>query len=395
MSRTLPVVFRAALALPLLLALGVSLLGPSPGVAKGPNTPPVVIVDIPAATQGPLWPPSEVTNEAGDFLTVGILLHEIPGRIFALPELGAAALVSKDTAPPLDANGNKINNNWFLAGYDIIRRLDLSPGSPDLDMVLYNLSMGPPEDGGNIPRVPRVGDSAFNLYTDEYPCQELFPSDSQRQTYSRPRFPLHEIPIWGYQGDQIALDVNTGDPFDPFGTGGPGCGTGCSGEDLLDDRAIDRPITLGDWLGGTARVKIQLEDFDEVVGGYTAAEFDFRLENALPNSMYSIWTIRPRRIPGSDFAPQADPLSIHNVILTDENGDGRGIFHVRHPFQDPDNDPKGLRIEGVVIAWHPDFQNWGACGALMGAGIDLMTAFNSLSRGNLDFTPFITVPPSE
>jgi hypothetical protein len=375
------------------LAVAAALLCPAPpaSAGQGPRT---ILVDLPVATQGPLWPPSDLTNANGDFLVVGFSLATL-GGVPGIPLFDQAVLVSKDSVPPLDENGDKINNNWFLASYDVIRPLNLSPGSPDLDMVLYALSIGPPEDGTTIPRVPAVGDSAYNLYTDQLPCQEVFPSSSQLPVYGRQRYALHEVPIWGFQGDGFALDVHTGDPYVPNNHNGPGCGSGCPGEEVLDYRPQREPITLGDWLAARGTVRISLTDFDRVQGGYTAADFNFKFRNLVPSSVYTVLTIRPRRIPGSDFFPQADPLGLPNILISDRAGNAEATLHEIHPFPDPANDPLGHRVIGVIVAYHPDYKNWGACGGLFATGVDIHTHFNSLIKGNLDFTPFVTVPPQD
>jgi hypothetical protein len=362
-----------------------------PAAAAPPaGAPPRIVIDLPVTTQGPLWPPATVTDADGDFPVVGISLIEFAG-FPGIPLFGQAVLVSKDSVPPLDENGDKVNNNWFLASYTILRPLDLSPGSPDLDTVLHSLSYGPPDASG-VPRIPRVGDSLYNLYTDPAPCPDVFPSSSQVASYTRPRFPLHRVPILGFQGDQVGYDVDTGDPYLPVARGGPGCESGCPGEDLLDTRRA-APITLGEWLRGRARLTITLRDLDGPRHAYTAADFHVVLRDALPSTIYTVFAVRPRRLPGADFTPQADPLGMPSVIATDDQGRGEATFRVVHPFPDPAADPAGLRIVGVVVSPHPDNQNWGACGAILGAGVDIQTQFNSLVEGNIDFTPFVTVPP--
>ncbi|MEM7050919.1 MAG: hypothetical protein AAF604_14720 [Acidobacteriota bacterium] len=352
---------------------------------------PFVRVKLPAATQGPLWPPGIVTDANGDFPVVGIHLIEVNGTP-GIPLLGQPFMISKDTVPPLDASGNRILNNWFAGSYDFVRPLDLNPGSPDLDMVLYNLSFGPVDESG-VARIPASGDSAFNLTTDPHPCQELFPTDLQAATYERPRFPLHEVPIWGFQGDGIRYGRDSGAVEVPNQRVDfrEGC-VGCAGENNLDQRPRRDPITLGQWLNASGKVTIRLDDFNAEAGAYTAATFRFNLRNMLPNSIYTVQAVRNRRIPGFDFFPQGDPLAIPNVIVTNEWGRGRGTFKAHNPFPDPATDFTGERITGLVVTWHPDYQNWGACGARFGAGVDLMTQLNSFVEGNFDLTPFITVP---
>jgi len=394
MNRSL-VLSRSLLA----LAAALLLLVATPVLADGGhhhhgNRGPALWVDLPVSTQGPLWPPADVTNADGDFPVVGIQLIEVDG-IPGIPVFDQAWLVSRDSVPPLDDEGNRILNNWFLASYDFVRPLDLSPGSPDLDMELFALSYGPPDESG-VPRIPREGDSAYNLFTGSDPCPEIYPTSVQRNTYTRPRYALNEVPIWGFQGDQVAYDIETGEPYTPNEKGGVFCPDGCPGEDVIDFRPRREPITLGDWVEASGRLKVQLTDWDDEAGGWTAAWFDFRLKNMIPHGIYTVWTVRTRRVPNSDFTPQADPIAIPSVITTDENGDARARFKVIHPFPDLETDFDLHRILGVVVAFHSDYQNWGACGGLIGNGVEIHTHLNSIARGVVDFAPdFVTVPPSD
>ncbi len=395
-KRSVPTAVIWSLLLTLSLVAPAAVMGDSgleadvDAAAKGGS--PFTVVDLPVSTQGPLWPPSEMTNEDGDFLLVGIGLLEIEGIPGGIPFFDQALLVSKDTVPPLDEDGNK-STDWFLAHHDVIRPLDLSDGSADLDLVLHALSMGPPDEFG-FTRIPREGDSKYNLGTDRHPCQEHFASGDQRPVYSRARFPLHEVPIYGLQGDQIAYDVVTGEPFEPISRTGPGCDDGCPGEDLIDERPRREPITLGDWLQGNGKMIVRLRDFDADAGGYTAADFTVRVRNMIPNAVYTVWTIRPRRISGSDFVPQADPLGLPSMMVTNHRGAGRMSTRVINPFPDPTGPEGHLRIIGVIVAFHPDYQNWGACGGRLGAGVDLHSHLNTIVQGNVDITDFITVAPS-
>ncbi len=391
-ERSGPTAVIWSLLLALSLVAPAAVMGDSDSDSDSDSDGPTVIVELPVTTQGPLWPPAEMTNEDGDFLLVGLGLFEFEGFPGSFPLFNQALLVSKDSVPPLDEDGNK-STNWFLAPHDVIRPLDLSDGSPDLDLVLYALSMGPPDEFG-FTRIPREGDSEFNLGTDRHPCQEVFPSGIQRDVYTRARFPLHQVPIWGLQGDQVAYDVDTGAPFEPISRTGPGCEEGCPGEDLIDRRPRREPITLGDWLQGNGKMKVTLTDFDEDAGGYTAADFTFRVKDLIPNGMYTVWTIRPRRIPGTNFVPQADPLGLPNTIVTDKKGNGKATIRAIHPFPDPVGPEGHLRIIGVVVAFHPDYQTWGACGGLLGAGVDLHSHLNTIVNGTLDITDFVTVAPS-
>ncbi|MEM7050342.1 MAG: hypothetical protein AAF604_11820 [Acidobacteriota bacterium] len=353
---------------------------------------PTIKVDLPVTTQAPLWPPSVITNQEGDFVLLGVGLFTANG-FPGFPFFDQKLVISKDSRPPMDPFGNPIRNNWFLAPYDIVRPLDLRAGSPDLDMVLYNLSIGPPEDGSNVARIPAAGDSAYNLLTAEYPCPDTWPSPEQKANFSLPRFPLHQFPIQGFQGDGVGYDVVTGEVYDPMASAGPGCGRGCSGEDLLDFRPRSEPITLGDWIQAKAKIFITLTDWSDEAGGYTAAILDFRFRNMIPGGVYTVWTVRNRQPPGSELIARADPIGIPNIIVANDKGRARVKIKSTNPFPDPATDFLGERVTGVIVDFHLDYQTWGACGARYGPGVETVTHLSSFIKGNTDFTPFVTVPP--
>jgi hypothetical protein len=356
-----------------------------------------VTVDLAATTQGPFWPPSEVGNEDGDFVVVGGLLSQIaPGVFVPIP---GAALVSKDTVPPLDDSGVATPFNWFSTTYDVIRPLDLRPGSPDMEMVLYSHSWGPAAgDHGPVPRIPAEGDSLHNLNGLVNVCPELFPTGAQLTDYRRPAYPLHEVPIWGFQGDQVAYDPVTGEEFDPATATGAGCPfEGCSGEDVHNQRRTD-PITLGEWLQARGRVRITLEDFDRQAGGFTAARFSFQFRRLIPNAVYTVWAVRNQAapIPGIQRQRRVTPIAIPNVFITDSRGNAAPSFKVVNPFPDPATDfPQSRRLALFNIVFHPDYQNWGACFGRFGAGVDVSAHLSSFATTGIDVAPsFVTVPPS-
>jgi hypothetical protein len=355
-----------------------------------------VVVDLFPTTQGGFWPPSEMADENGDFVLVGRAVVEIAPGVFIPQRVNS--IVSKDTVPLLDEDGVLNPFNWFAAAYDIVRPLDLTPGSPDLEMVLYAQSWGPAVGNqGPTPRIPAEGDSLHNLNTLFTTCPELFPVSEQAATYRRPRMPLHEVPIWGFQGDQIAYDPVTGEPFDPATATGAGCPfEGCSGEDVLNRRRTD-PITLGEWLRARGRVRVTLEDFDPEAGGFTAASFHLQLRHLIPDAVYTVWAIRGQVRPnaGVQRQRQVAPLAIPNVVVTDSRGHAAPSFKVVHPFPDPATDvPQARRIFTIAIVYHSDYQNWGACFGRFGAGVEVHAHMNTAVEGRLDITDFVTVPPS-
>jgi hypothetical protein len=374
------------------LLWGVSFAGAGSVAAEPSNT--VARPKLFVSTQGPFWPPSEVGDRDGNFVLLGInLTSPEPGRVSLVPN--SAAIISKDTVPPLDANGKETPYNWFAAPYKTVRSLNLNAGSPDLNMVLYSLSFGPTQgDFGPAPRLPALGDSKFNLNGLPDICKDLFPTGVQATDYKRPAFPLHKVPIWGFQGDGIGYDPETHAVVDPSTATGPGCPfLGCSGEDKISFRR-EKPITLGDWLGAKGEVTIKLIRFDQVQGGFTHARFDFKFRRLLPDSVYTVWAIRPRNAPSEIQAQRiVQPLGIPNVIRTDRHGNVDVSFIVRHPFPDPKTDTFGRRIAGLNIVFHSDMQNWGACFTRLGAGTDAHAHLSTFDDGTFDFTKLVTVEP--
>lgn len=357
-----------------------------------------ITIDLPNTTQGPLWPPAEVTDENGNYILVGNVLKLVkPGMAQMFPH--QAVLVSKQTVPPLDKNGIEDPENWFGAGYRIIRPLNLQKGSPDLDMELHSSSFGPAEGSGRTARIPAIGDSRYNLNADVATCPEAFPGTVQRTNYFRPSYPLHQVPIVGFQGDSVVYDADTGDAHTAMtATNIASCAaTGCPGEDQVDTRR-NKPITLGEWLKAKGQVKITLTQ-PNGRGQFTHAKFDLELHNLLPNSVYSVWAVRPRQIPvpGVWKARQIDPLSTPNVLVTDSNGDVSAEYELANPFPDAATDTRRLRIVGLSVVFHSDAQNWGACFSRFGPSVDVHAVFSTLNSdppvpGTLpDMTSFVTV----
>jgi len=215
---------------------------------------PHLTVNLVNTTQGTFWPPATLSDADGNYVLIGSSLEQREGDDAVRLYPFQAVIVSRNTVPPLDDEGREDFSNPFAAPYSIVRALDLSPGSPDLDMPLYTQSFGPYQgDFGGGGRSPKLGDSTYNLNALggpgwEEPCPELFPADSQRFTYMIEGKPLNANIIPGFKGDNIAFDVNTGESFVPTNRNGSECPPeGCVGEDPLDTRR-EAPITLGEYL---------------------------------------------------------------------------------------------------------------------------------------------------
>ncbi|PCK02970.1 MAG: hypothetical protein COA42_21485 [Alteromonadaceae bacterium] len=352
-----------------------------------------VSLKISNTTQGPFWPPSAVVDQNGDFVVVGTVLTETEAGL-VIPMNNQAALVSKHTVPPLDANGVEDFSNPFAAPYDVIRYLDLSPGSADLDIVLYTNSYGPPAgDFGGGARVPREGETQYNLnMLAGFPCAEVFPAESQKYTYTRPKFPLHKAPVPGFQGDGVMYDINNGIDFVPNLRSGSNCPAhGCEGEDPVDD-ALDKPITLGDWLKVDLRLKVTLSDYDVSKKAYTSATFDIRGRNLLPHSVYQVMAFRTNSFVPMPLPKLPDPLALPQILLSDEFGRASLRRKVKNPFPASETDDAGLRIQGLVVTYRSDFQNSGACALRLGPGVEVHAVGSTLSEFPAGITNFVTVP---
>lgn len=321
------------------------------------------VIDLPVTTQGPLWPPAEVVDDRGHFVLIGTSLEsDREGKVVPVPQ--QALLVSKHTVPPLDDAGVEAP---ALGGapYNVIRPLDLSAGSADLDLVLHANSYGPANGPGGRPSIPRQGETAYNLNGAGVVCRDVFPAESQADAYTRPSLPLQNVPIYGFTGDGKRHDVDSGDALAQL-------------EPVVDERR-DTAITLGDWLSADGQLKVQLTGRN-ADGHYTGASFDFRLSNLIPNGLYTVWAVRGRG---------PDALAMPNVITTDAQGSAQANFQVSNPF------PEGkdtLRIRGIAIVYHSDHQTWGGCFSRFGPGVDAHGVFNTLkASGPNPFADFVTV----
>lgn len=347
-----------------LIAAGLSTHAP----AQGPNGNPGPVsrtIELPVTTQGPLWPPAEVVDENGHFVLLGTSLEtDREGNVVGIPQ--QALLVSKHTVPPLNDEGVE---DPALGGapYSVIRPLDLNEGSADLDITLHANSYGPAQGQGGRPNIPRQGETTYNLNGAGIVCRDVFPGESQAESYTRPSLPLQEVPIYGFTGDGVRYDVDTGEPMAQL-------------EPAVDHRRTD-PITLGDWVRAQGLVKVKLFGHS-ADGNYTHANFDFRFKNLIPNGLYTVWAVRDRG---------PDALALPNVITTDVNGSGHASFRVRNPFPMGDSD---LRIRGLAIVYHSDHQTWGGCFSRFGPGVDAHGIFNTLkAAGPNPFADFVTVAP--
>lgn len=358
--------------------------------------------DLRVTTQGPLWPPSTIMNGDQDFIMIGTGLSEVAPGIVA-PIFDQAVIVSKNTIPPLNSEGVEDFTNQFGAPYKVNREIDLTPGSDDMNQILYSLSIGPAVGnfGGGV-RIPKEGENDYNLNMFGPGCPEIFPSESQRNVYKRQSFPLHEVPILGFQGDQVSYDIDTGESFDPRSATDSSCFPNCSGENNAD--TLERaPITLGKWLSGEAKMKLKLINYSRMAGGYTAARFQIDFKGLIPNAIYTVYAPRKVAVPApigldpsrADQIRNPGPAGMPNIFITDDLGNADFSTVITNPFPAAPVDEKDLRLFGIGVAYNADFQNWGACPARMVGQAGTAFQFMGILAGLPEVDELITVPPAK
>jgi len=338
-------------------------------------------VELSPTTQGPLWPPSEVMDQNGDFILIGgLILKEVaPGRITPVANR-TGVIVSKDTKPPLN-DGLEDFSNPFGAPYGIIRELDLSLSGADWDVIPYTLSCGPFDGhfGGGRPRIPAIGYGQYNLNSNPRWNKSVAPVGGDSPGYRRASYPLHEVPINGLQEipERITIGarVDSGDRSN-------------SGVARADFRARRLPITLRDLLSGRGNVQISLFSDDRRTAA-NSARFDFSFQHLLPHALYALFAVHAISLspPDTPNFILPVPIGFPSVLVTDDKGDASASFVLHNPFPDPTKDPEGNRLAGIAILYLSDFQNWGAVLTSLGTGA---TAHTVLSCDLRHLTSVIT-----
>lgn len=362
-----------------------------------PRKPHILSMDLVNTTQGTFWPPSTVVDKNGDYVLVGTTLEQRPGNPSVNPYPFQAVIVSKNTTPPLDGNGREDFSNPFGAPYEIVRQLDMSPGSVDLNMPLYTQSFGPYVGNfGGGGRSPKLGDSIYNLNALggegwEEPCPEVFPASSQRYTFTQDSRPLQNAIVPGFKGDQVAYDVDTGKEYVPRNKNGANCpANGCLGEGNLDMRRT-KPITLGEYLNIKAKLKVELTHYSEEQKAYTSARFTVVAKDLFPNSIFQVVLARSSFMQGRPLFTMAHRASMPGLLVTDEHGRGRLVFEMENPFPDPAVDDAGERVIALGIVFKSDYMVAGMCNYRFAPGVDVHAVATTIGDGNPnDFDTFVT-----
>ncbi|MFZ6047785.1 hypothetical protein ACFW0H_16885 [Pseudomonas sp. CR3202] len=131
-------------------------------------------------TQGPLYPPSEVVNERGDFIVVG-RIPQVEGTLS-----WGSAIVSSATRPP------PFNE---LGAYDVQRWIDPENLGELADMVLHTLPLPLPSNNYTMLFAPEQRPSAHYEHRPSFPLHAAPIPDIRAEDGRRPQSPI-TLGIW-------------------------------------------------------------------------------------------------------------------------------------------------------------------------------------------------------
>lgn len=234
-----------------------------------------------------------------------------------------SAIVSADS--PLPPHGDNVP-------YRIVRELPDSPGAlkqSDRDMVLYTLPLPLP--------------------CNNYPM--LFAPDQRPDAHAvrRPSFPFHEVPIPDLRPE--------------------------------DGRKVAEPVTLGQWVEAQGWLEVAVVD-----GGHDA-EFRFEFSGLIPDSMYTVMSLREHDLAPAPTGPfRPGPLGIPNVFMADSAGKANYRATLPNPFP-AQGAPGPRRIVNIVLLWMSYQQNYGGAIGFYGLGGDIHA---QLKLQEASFQEFVT-----
>ncbi|MFE6858584.1 hypothetical protein [Nocardia sp. NPDC057668] len=132
--------------------------------------------ELTPTTQGPLYPPSEVLDAAGDFIVVGFLNDAGPDG--SVTRRWGRAIVAADTPVP---------EFGASAPYTIVRELDAELSRADAESVLYTLPLPLPANNYPIVFAPDQRPDAESVRRPSYafhetPIPDLRPEDGRKLT---------------------------------------------------------------------------------------------------------------------------------------------------------------------------------------------------------------------
>jgi hypothetical protein len=245
-----------------------------------------------------------------------------PGEGGATRSEWGAAIVSAESEVP---------PHGAQAPYRIVRELPTDPRAlsrADRDMVLWTLPL--PLPANNYPM----------LFAPEQ-CPDA-------HAVHRPSHPFHEVPIPDLRPE--------------------------------DGRRVTEPVTLGQWVEARGTLDVTVVD-----GGH-AAEFAFDFSGLIPESMYTVMSLREHDLAPAPHGPfRPGPLGVPNAFFTDAAGKARYRAVLPNPFPAP-GAPGPRRIVNVVLLWMSYQQNYGGAIGFFGLGGDIHAQLKLQEAAFSEFT---------
>jgi len=188
--------------------------------------------------------------------------------------------------------------------YEIVRELDLNTGSADLNKVLYTLPLPLPANNYPIVFAPEQLPNPEDLVTRSCAFHEATPPDFR----------------------------------------------------IEDGLREMQPVLLGDWIKARGQVTISLTNNGK------SARFDVECENLIPDSLYTIMSLRETDLDPIRGPTRPGPLGIPNVLITDKNGSGHLWAELPDPFPEKES-PNSNRVINIILLWMSTrMSNGGALG---------------------------------
>ncbi|EPD56898.1 hypothetical protein [Streptomyces sp. HGB0020] len=152
--------------------------------------------DLSVTTQGPLYPPSEIVDENGDFVVIGRVNRPGPDGT-TVSEWGGAVVSPDSPLPPLGRN----------LPYDIVRELDLTdPVGPDAQVQLYTLPLPLPCNNYPMLFAPEQRPDAHDVRRPSYPLHGAPIPDLREEDGPKVREPI-TLGQWAKARGQLEVHV--------------------------------------------------------------------------------------------------------------------------------------------------------------------------------------------
>ncbi len=130
-----------------------------------------------------------------------------------------------------------------------------------------------------------------------------------------------------------------------------------------DGPKITEPITLGQWLRARGEVTVRVSP------DRGRADFDFEFADLVPNSLYTVMSLRERDLDPVD-PTRPGPLGVPNVFTTDRRGAARYSATLPDPFPAHDRRDRN-RVVNVIVLWMSYQRSYGGAIGQFGLGGDI------------------------